>query len=56
MPKFEVLASQVIYLTTIVDADSKEQAWEVAINAGNWEDYQAERIIHSDTLNAEELT
>ena len=56
MPKFEVLASQVIYLTTIVEADSKEQAWEIAINEGNWKDYQAERIIHSETLDTEEPT
>jgi hypothetical protein len=54
MPKFEVLASQVIYLTTIVEADSMDKAWEIAINEGSWEDYEAERIIYSDTIEIEE--
>lgn len=54
MAKYEVLASQVIYLSTIVEADSKEQAWQIAINNGEWKDYQAERIIHSETLDIEE--
>lgn len=54
MPKFEVLASQVIYLTTIVEADTKEQAWVIAINEGSWEDYQAERIVHSESIEIEE--
>ena len=54
MPKYEVLASQVIYLTTIVEADTNEQAWEIAIRKGNWEDYQAEKIVHSETIEIEE--
>ena len=54
MPKFEVLASQVIYLSTIVEAESMDKAWEIAINEGSWEDYQAERIIHSCTNEIEE--
>ena len=54
MPKYEVLASQVIYLSAIVEADSKDKAWEIAINNGSWEDYQAERIIYSDTIEIEE--
>ena len=54
MPKYEVLASQVIYLSTIVEADTKEDAWSIAINRGEWRDYQAERIVHSETLNIEE--
>ena len=54
MPKFEVLASQVIYLTTIVEAESMDKAWEIAINEGSWEDYEAERIIYSDTIEIEE--
>jgi hypothetical protein len=54
MPKYEVLASQVIYLTTIVEAESKDKAWEIAINEGSWEDYQAERIIYSETIEIEE--
>ncbi len=51
--KYEVLASQVIYLTTTVEASSKEEAWNIAINEGNWEDYQADRILHSETLPVE---
>ena len=54
MPKYEVLASQVIYLSTIVEAESMDKAWEIAINEGSWRDYQAERIIHSDTIEIEE--
>jgi hypothetical protein len=54
MPKFEVLASQVIYLTTTVEADTQDQAWVIAINEGSWMDYQAERIIHSETIEIEE--
>jgi hypothetical protein len=54
MPKYEVLASQVIYLTTIVEAESIDKAWEIAINEGSWEDYEAERIIYSDTIEIEE--
>jgi hypothetical protein len=54
MPKYEVLASQVIYLTTIVEAESMDKAWEIAINEGSWEDYEAERIIYSDTIEIEE--
>ena len=54
MPKYEVLASQVIYLTTIVEAESKNKAWEIAINKGSWQDYQAERIVHSETIEIEE--
>jgi len=55
MPKqFEVLASQVIYLTTTVEANSKEEAWVIAINEGSWTDYQAERIVHSETIEIEE--
>jgi hypothetical protein len=54
MLKFEVLASQVIYLSAIVEADSKDKAWEVAINGGSWRDYQAERIVHSETIEIEE--
>jgi hypothetical protein len=54
MPKFEVLASQVIYLTTIVEADTKEQAWVTAINEGSWTDYHAERIVHSESIEIEE--
>ena len=53
MPKYEVLASQVIYLTTIVEAESMDKAWEIAINEGSWEDYEAERIIYSDTIEIE---
>jgi hypothetical protein len=53
MPKFEVLASQVIYLSAIVEAESKDKAWEIAINGGSWEDYEAERIIYSDTIEIE---
>lgn len=52
--KYEVLASQVIYLTTTVEADSAEEAWLIAINRGEWEDYQAERIVHSETIEMEE--
>jgi hypothetical protein len=54
MPKYEVLASQVIYLTATVEADTQEQAWVIAINEGSWRDYQAERIIHSETIEIEE--
>ena len=54
MPKYEVLASQVIYLTTIVEANSQEEAWVIAINEGSWKDYQAERIVHSETIEIEE--
>jgi hypothetical protein len=51
--KYEVLASQVIYLTTTVEAESQEEAWIIAINRGEWEDYQAERIMHSETIEIE---
>ena len=54
MRKYEVLASQVIYLTTIVEANSQEEAWLIAINEGSWTDYQAERIVHSETIEIEE--
>ena len=54
MPKYEVLASQVIYLSAIVEAESKDKAWEIAINEGSWKDYEAERIIHSETIQIEE--
>jgi hypothetical protein len=56
MPKYEVLASQVIYLSALVEAESKEQAWQIAIDDGEWVDYQAERIIHSETIEIEEKT
>ena len=56
MPKYEVLASQVIYLSAIVEADSKDKAWGIAINEGSWEDYEAERIIYSDPIEIEEKT
>lgn len=56
MPKYEVLASQVIYLSAIVEADSKEQAWQIALNDGEWVDYQAEGVIHSDTIEFKEKT
>jgi hypothetical protein len=51
--KYEVLGSQVIYLNKIVEADSKEQAWEIAINEGDWNEYEAERVIHSETFEIE---
>jgi len=54
MPKFEVLASQVIYLTTTVEANSQEEAWVIAINEGSWTDYHAERIVHSESIEIEE--
>jgi hypothetical protein len=56
MPKYEVLASQVIYLSAIIEAESMDKAWEIAINEGSWEDYEAERIIYSDTIEIEENT
>lgn len=31
-----------------------DKAWEIAINEGSWRDYQAERIIHSETIEIEE--
>jgi hypothetical protein len=56
MPKFEVLASQVIYLVRIVEADSKEQAWQIAIDDGEWKDYEATNITHIETVEIEEKT
>ena len=48
--KYEILASQVVYLSTIVEANSKEQAYDIAFQYGEWEEYQAERIVYSDTI------
>jgi len=48
--KYEVLASQVIYLSTIVEANSKEEAEKIAFDRGEWRDYQAERVTYSDTI------
>lgn len=50
MKKYEVLASQVVYLSTIVEADNEEQAWQKAVTEANWKDYQAERVMHSETI------
>lgn len=52
--KYEVLASQVIYLSAIVEANSKEEAWEIACNEADWVDYQAEKLVHSETLEIRE--
>jgi hypothetical protein len=37
-----------------IKANSKEEAWVIAINEGSWTDYQAERIVHSETIEIEE--
>jgi hypothetical protein len=54
MPKFEVLATQLIYLSTIVEADSEEEAQKIAIDRAEWRDYEAERVTYSDTLKIED--
>ena len=52
--KYEVLARQVIYLTRTVTANSKEEAWQIARDDGEWRDYQADNIEHSETIEIKE--
>lgn len=33
MPKFRILASYRVYLAMVIDADTKEEAWDAAIEA-----------------------
>jgi hypothetical protein len=54
MPKYEVLASQVIYLSAIVEAESKDKAWQIAIDDGEWKDYEATNITHTETIEVKE--
>ncbi len=53
MPKYKVLASQVIYLVRTLEADSKERAWQIAIDDGEWKDYEATAITHIETTEME---
>ena len=54
MSKFEIIAKQVIYLSTIVEANSEEEAEKIAFDRGDWKDYEAEKVTHLDTLKIED--
>jgi len=54
MTKFEVLATQVIYLSTIVEANSKKEAQKIAMDRDEWRAYQVKKVTHFDTQELEE--
>mgnify|MGYP003347888131 CR=1 FL=1 len=48
MKTFKLWGSQQVYLETIVEAETLEKAWEIALATGDWDEYDGERIIPTE--------
>jgi hypothetical protein len=52
MKTYKIWAEQMVYIRTTVEAESQEEAWDIALATGDWEEYDGAGI---DLLETEEV-